>query len=202
MCTLTSCGRIFGGGVRKCVPNEDDDRLNPQNMAKKLALMLALMAAVSVAVRSAHGNDQDGPDVPPEGPKVGDELLSWGVAEGIPTLDHKGRVVVSSTNSYVTPPFSIMGRLEKCRDQRGSARGRADRDQGLHRRLCRRKPETGIGDDSRSRGHLRWDDYADCWPESGWICLCRRPDSKRAGAREAVARPDWRRGDWQNRLSP
>lgn len=110
MRTLTSSGRIFGSDVRKCAPNEDYARLNPQNMPRKLALVLALMAAVSVAMRSAHGNDQDGPDVPSEGLKVGDELLNWGVAEGIPTLDYKGRVVVSSTNSYVTPPFSIMGR--------------------------------------------------------------------------------------------
>ena len=99
MCTLTSSGRIFGGDVRKCVPKGDDARLNPQNMAKKLALALAMTAAVSLAMRSAHGHDQDGPDVPPQGLKVGDELLSWGVAEGIPTLDYKGRVVVPSTNS-------------------------------------------------------------------------------------------------------
>lgn len=79
-------------------------------MAKKLALVLALMATFSVALRSAHGNDQDGPDVPGEGLKVGNELLSWGVAEGIPTLDYKGRAVVSSTNTSVTPPFSIMDR--------------------------------------------------------------------------------------------
>jgi hypothetical protein len=79
-------------------------------MVKKLALVLALMATVSVALRSAHGNDQDGPDVPWEGLKVGNELLSLGVADGIPTLDYKGRAVVSSTNTYVTPPFSIMDR--------------------------------------------------------------------------------------------
>ena len=45
-----------------------------------------------------------------QGLKVGDELLSWGAAWGIPTLDYKGATVVSSTNSYVKPPFTILDR--------------------------------------------------------------------------------------------
>ena len=82
-----------------------------RRMPKKLTLAICLMAAVSVAMRPAYGGiDWDGPEVPLEGLKVGDELLSWGAAWGIPTLDYKGGTVVSSTNSYVKPPFTILDR--------------------------------------------------------------------------------------------
>jgi hypothetical protein len=78
-------------------------------MPKKLTLAIFLMAAVSVAMRPAHGGiDWDGPEVAPDGLKVGNEVLSWGASWGVPTLDYKGRTVVSSTNSYVKPPFIVL----------------------------------------------------------------------------------------------
>jgi hypothetical protein len=80
-------------------------------MPRKLTLAIFLMAAVSVAMRPAHGGiDWNGPEVDPDGLKVGAEVLSWGASWGIPTLDYKGRTVVSSTNSYVKPPFTILDR--------------------------------------------------------------------------------------------
>ena len=78
-------------------------------MPRKLTLAIFLMAAVSVAMRPAHGGiDWNGPEVDPDGLKVGAEVLSRGASWGIPTLDYKGRTVVSSTTAPPSEPSPRM----------------------------------------------------------------------------------------------
>jgi hypothetical protein len=72
-----------------------------------LFLTLAFLGVRDLAIASV---DWPGEDVPAEGLKVGDEVLVRGNGGDIPTLTYKGRTVVSSTNTYATPPFSVLDR--------------------------------------------------------------------------------------------
>jgi hypothetical protein len=76
-------------------------------MQHALALLLAVGAFISTP---AAAEPQE--PVPSEEFKLGSEVLSWGKENDIPTLTHKGRVVVNGTNTYMTPPFAVLDRWD------------------------------------------------------------------------------------------
>lgn len=66
------------------------------------------LSALSFTLSAKAGIDWAGPEVPAEGLRIGSELLEWSSKDGIPALMRKGQPVVSSTNGYTKPPFTVL----------------------------------------------------------------------------------------------
>lgn len=83
-----------------------------QSMNRRLRRVLLSSAlsllTLSFTLSANAGIDWAGPEVPAEGLRIGSELLEWGSKDGIPTLMRKGQPVVSSTNGYAKPPFTVL----------------------------------------------------------------------------------------------
>lgn len=83
-------------------------RTRSNNKRRSILSAAAAILTLSFEAPANAGIDWKGPEVPAEGLRVGSELLEWGSNEGIPTLMHKGKAVVRSTNSYAKPTFTAL----------------------------------------------------------------------------------------------
>jgi hypothetical protein len=72
------------------------------------ALTLLLLAVGAILSTSVAAEPQE--LVPSEELKLGAEVLAWGKEHDVPTLAHKGRVVVRGTKPY--SPFSVLDRWD------------------------------------------------------------------------------------------
>lgn len=86
------------------------NHISVANIVLRLCSILSTLAALlGLSIKSAVADiDWNGPPVSADGLRVGSELLNWGSEGNIRVLTHGGRAVVSTTNSYVSPAFTIL----------------------------------------------------------------------------------------------